>query len=109
MQGRADSGGEPQDVHDEHRATLHLGRGEAEWREQNVQLHDSGSKSCGWRSRNLVSTRPATKSGWRMTRPRKGIVVVTPSRTKLSNAWPIRASASSRSLPWTITFARRES
>ena len=35
-----------------------------------------------------------TKSGWRMTRARNGIVVVTPSRMKLSRAWPMRCSAS---------------
>src|SRR5258706_16144792 len=34
------------------------------------------------------------KSGWRITRPRNGIVVVTPSMINESSAWRMRASAS---------------
>src|SRR5207237_5729314 len=82
---------------------------EAERREVDVDLHAGGWSSCGSRSRNLVSTRPATKSGWRMTRLRKGMVVVAPSMINESSAWRMRASASARVFPCTITFARRES
>jgi hypothetical protein len=49
------------------------------------------------------------EAGERITRARKEMVVAGPSRMKLSSAWPMRCSASCRSLPWTMTLASRES
>src|SRR4051812_12174384 len=108
-QGSADAGGGPEDVDDEYDPALYLGCAETSRGEENVDSHVSGRSSWDSRSRKRVSILLETKSGWRITRARKGIVVVTPSRMKLSSAWPMRLSASSRLLPWTITLARRES
>src|SRR6266581_3947473 len=99
----------PEHVDDDDAPAAHVSRVEAEWGEVDVDSHSWPVSSCGARSRNFVSTRPATKSGWRMTRLRNGMVVVTPSMINESSAWRIRASASSRELPCTITLASSES
>src|SRR5204863_9511559 len=72
-------------------------------------LHGGSLRRCGSRLADFVSTLPADKFGWRMTRPRNGIVVVTPSMIKESSAWRMRASASVRVLPCTMTLASSES
>src|SRR5438093_10624799 len=77
--------GGPQDVDHDGAPTPEISRGEAQRREENVDFHD-GWSSWGSRSRNLVSTVPATKPGWRMTRLRNGMVVVTPSMINESRA-----------------------
>src|SRR5204862_6348321 len=100
--------GRPQHFDHDDSPAAEIARAEAEGGEVDVDVHE-GCSSWGSRSRNLVSTRPATKSAWRMTRLRNGMVVVTPSMINESNAWRIRASASSRLLPCTISFASRES
>src|SRR5437763_3879585 len=108
---RDDGGRGAQRVDDDHAPAGEIPRDEAERREVDVDLHAGGGdwRSWGSRSRNFVSTRPAMKSGWRMTRLRKGMVVVTPSMINESSACRMRASASSRLLPCTISFASRES
>ena len=55
--------GSAENVDDENRPTLYVRCGKPGWREDDVELHTSCRKSCGCRSRNLVSTFPATKSG----------------------------------------------
>src|SRR6185295_8899116 len=103
---RAHGRGRAQDVDHEYRAPLDLGGSQAGRRKGDVELHTSGRRSWDSRSRKRVSTVPAAKSGCRMTRARNGMVVVTPSRMKLSSAWPMRLSASARLLPCTMTLAR---
>src|SRR5207244_13498024 len=96
-------------VDDDDAPAAHVSRVQAEWGEVHVDSHSWPVSSCGARSRNFVSTRPATKSGWRMTRLRNGMVVVTPSMINESSACRMRASASARLLPCTISFASSES
>src|SRR5439155_12712289 len=71
-----DRRGRAQHVDHDDATAPEIARAEAEGGEIDVDLH-AGWSSCGSRSRNLVSTRPATNSAWRMTRLRKGMVVVT--------------------------------
>src|SRR5437870_4924629 len=61
------------------------------------------------RSRKAVEKRPFWKSGSSRMRRCSGIVVLIPSITHSSNARRIRARASSRVRPWTISFAINES
>src|ERR1041385_1891112 len=60
-----DRAGGPEYVNDDDRSAGEIPRIEAEWRMVNVDLHVWSLRSCGSRSRNFVSTLPATKSGWR--------------------------------------------
>src|SRR5439155_22496482 len=108
-QGAHDAGRGAQHVGDGHPPAAQVSRVQAERSEEDVDLHDGSLRSCGSRSRNFVSTVPARKSGWRSTRPRNGMVVVTPSMINESSAWRMRARASWRWLPCTMTLARRES
>src|SRR5262249_60765802 len=61
------------------------------------------------RSMNDVLSLPATNSGSFRMRRCSGTVVLIPSMTLISSVRFIRAIASCRSRPWTITFAMRES
>src|SRR2546422_2173476 len=61
------------------------------------------------RPTNPVSYRPATKSGWNSAARWKGSDVGMPATLISSNARRIRPIASSRSRPYAITFASRES
>src|SRR5207249_288669 len=96
-------GGGPQHVDDDDAPASEISCVQAERREVDGDVHAGFLRSCGSRSRNIVSTVPAMKSGWRRTRPRKGIVVVTPSMINESSACRIRARASGRVLPCTRT------